>query len=96
MPRNARPVELPLELAPSGAPLRHRVADALIELLRAGHLRPGDTLPATRALAAELAISRTAVLAARWRSSSPDIRKAAGPCSPPAPSSARSPSARRA
>ncbi len=62
--RHARPVELPLELAPSGAPLRHRVADALIELLRTGHLRPGDTLPATRTLAAELAISRTAVLAA--------------------------------
>jgi len=51
-------------LAASGAPLRHRVADALIDLLRTGHLRPGDTLPATRALAAELAISRTAVLAA--------------------------------
>ena len=68
MARHARPVELPLSLAPSlapsGAPLRHRVADALIELLRTGHLRPGDTLPATRALAAELAISRTAVLAA--------------------------------
>ena len=45
-------------------PLRHRVADALIELLRTGHLRPGDTLPATRTLAAKLAISRTAVLAA--------------------------------
>jgi GntR family transcriptional regulator/MocR family aminotransferase len=64
MTRSARPVELPLELAPSGAPLRHRVADALIELLRSGHLHPGDTLPATRTLAAELAISRTAVLAA--------------------------------
>lgn len=64
MTRHARPVELPLVLAASGAPLRHRVADALIELLRTGHLRPGDTLPATRALAAELAISRTAVLAA--------------------------------
>jgi GntR family transcriptional regulator / MocR family aminotransferase len=62
--RHARPVLLPLSLAPSGAPLRHRVADALIELLRNGHLRPGDELPATRALAAELAISRTAVLAA--------------------------------
>ena len=64
MTRYARAVQLPLELAPSGAPLRHRVADALIELLRTGHLRPGDTLPATRVLAAELTISRTAVLAA--------------------------------
>jgi len=64
MTRHARRVELSLELAHSGAPLRHRVADALIELLRTGQLRPGDTLPATRALAAELAISRAAVLAA--------------------------------
>ena len=64
MTRHARAIALPLELAASGAPLRHRVADALIDLLRTGHLRPGDTLPATRVLAAELAISRTAVLAA--------------------------------
>ena len=64
MTRQARPVQLPLVLASSGGPLRHRVADAVIGLLRSGHLRPGDTLPATRALAAELAISRTAVLAA--------------------------------
>ena len=64
MPRHARPLELPLTLGASGAPLRHRVADALIELLRTGHLRPGDTLPATRALADELGISRAVVLAA--------------------------------
>jgi len=57
-------VELHLELPPSGAPLRHRVADALIEVLRTGTLRPGDALPATRSLAAELGISRNAVLAA--------------------------------
>jgi GntR family transcriptional regulator / MocR family aminotransferase len=57
-------VDLPLELAPSAGPLRHRVADALIELLRGGQLRPGDTLPASRALAAGLGISRNAVLAA--------------------------------
>jgi len=62
--RHARPVSLPLVLGPSGAPLRHRVADALIDLMRTGYLQPGDTLPATRALAAELGISRTAVLAA--------------------------------
>jgi GntR family transcriptional regulator / MocR family aminotransferase len=62
--RHARPVSLPLVLGPSGAPLRHRVADALIDLMRSGYLQPGDTLPATRALAAELGISRTAVLAA--------------------------------
>lgn len=62
--RHARIVELSVKLPSSGAPLRHRVADALIDLLRTGHLRPGDALPSTRALAAELAISRTAVLAA--------------------------------
>jgi GntR family transcriptional regulator/MocR family aminotransferase len=64
MPRPARIVSLPLSLAPSGAPLRHRVADAVIELLRTGQLHPGDTLPATRALAVQLGISRNAVLAA--------------------------------
>jgi GntR family transcriptional regulator / MocR family aminotransferase len=64
MTRHARAVELPVKLAHSGAPLHQRVADALIELLRTGHLRPGDSLPSTRALAADLAISRTAVLAA--------------------------------
>ncbi len=64
MTRHARPVELPLQLAPSGAPLHHRVADALIELLRTGYLRPGDTLPATRTLATELSVSRNAVVAA--------------------------------
>jgi GntR family transcriptional regulator / MocR family aminotransferase len=64
VPRTARIVSLPVTLAPSAAPLRHRVADAVIDLLRAGRLRPGDTLPATRALAAQLGISRNAVLAA--------------------------------
>jgi GntR family transcriptional regulator/MocR family aminotransferase len=62
--RHARIVELPVKLAFCGGPLHHRVADALVDLMRTGHLRPGDTLPSTRALAAELAISRTAVLAA--------------------------------
>ena len=64
MPRYARIVDLPVKLSPSGAPLHHRVADALIDLVRTGHLLPGDSLPSTRTLAAELAISRTAVLAA--------------------------------
>jgi GntR family transcriptional regulator / MocR family aminotransferase len=57
-------VSLPLSLAPSAAPLRHRVADGVIELLRTGQLHPGDALPATRALATQLGISRNAVLAA--------------------------------
>ncbi|HXL95756.1 MAG TPA: PLP-dependent aminotransferase family protein [Streptosporangiaceae bacterium] len=64
MPRHARPVGLPLTLEHSDAPLRHRIADSVIALLSSGHLRPGDTLPASRALAAELSVSRNAVLAA--------------------------------
>jgi GntR family transcriptional regulator/MocR family aminotransferase len=62
--RHARLVDLPLRLGPEGPPIRHRIADAVIELLRSGALKPGDALPASRALAAELKISRTAVLAA--------------------------------
>jgi GntR family transcriptional regulator / MocR family aminotransferase len=64
MPRHAWIADLPLELRSSAAPLRHRVADALIELLRTGRLSPGDMLPPTRALAADLGISRAAVLSA--------------------------------
>ena len=52
MPRAARPVEVALDVAEDPAPLRHRIADALVAELRAGRLRPGDTLPSTRALAA--------------------------------------------
>jgi GntR family transcriptional regulator/MocR family aminotransferase len=64
MPRHARRVDLPLVLPPSDAPLRHRIADAIVTLLRSEKLHPGDTLPTTRALAAELSVSRNAVLAA--------------------------------
>jgi GntR family transcriptional regulator / MocR family aminotransferase len=64
MPRHARRVELPLALPASDAPLRHRIADAIVALLVSGQLRPGDMLPASRALAAELSVSRNAVLAA--------------------------------
>jgi GntR family transcriptional regulator/MocR family aminotransferase len=68
MARHARPVDLPLNLppaeGPSGTSLRHRIADAIVGLLRSGQLQPGDQLPASRALAAELRVSRTAVLGA--------------------------------
>jgi GntR family transcriptional regulator/MocR family aminotransferase len=64
MTRHARLVDLPLRLGPEGPPIRHRIADAVLELLRSGALRPGDTLPPSRALAADLGVSRTAVLAA--------------------------------
>lgn len=64
MPRPARPVELALDLVEGPAPLRHRLADAVVAELRAGRLRPGDALPSTRSLAASLGLSRGPVVAA--------------------------------
>lgn len=64
MPRPPRTVDLPLEVADGPAPLRHRVADAVVAELRGGRLRPGDALPSTRALAAALGVSRGPVVAA--------------------------------
>ncbi len=64
MPRTAPTVELHLDLADGPAPLRHRLADAVVGALRSGRLRPGDTLPSTRALAAALGLSRGPVVAA--------------------------------
>jgi GntR family transcriptional regulator/MocR family aminotransferase len=64
MPRTARPVDLALDVADGPAPLRHRIADAVVGELRAGRLRPGDALPSTRALAAALGLSRGPVVAA--------------------------------
>jgi GntR family transcriptional regulator/MocR family aminotransferase len=64
MARSAAPVELHLALDDTGAPLRHRVADAVVEALRSGRLRPGDVLPSTRALATALGVSRGPVVAA--------------------------------
>ncbi|MGL5816255.1 MAG: PLP-dependent aminotransferase family protein [Phycicoccus sp.] len=64
MPRTARPVELVLDVSPGSAPLRHRLADAVVSELRAGRLRPGDTLPSTRSLAVSLGLSRGPVVAA--------------------------------
>ncbi len=51
-------------VADGTAPLRHRIADALVTELREGRLRPGDPLPSTRALAATLGVSRGPVVAA--------------------------------
>ena len=64
MPRTAPPVELALDVADGPAPLRHRIADAVVAELRTGRLRPGDTLPSTRALASALGLSRGPVVAA--------------------------------
>ena len=64
VPRTARSVDVALHLGGGSAPLRHRIADALVTEMRTGRLRPGDTLPSTRALAAELGVSRGPVVAA--------------------------------
>ncbi len=64
MSRAARPVSLVLDVVPGPAPLRHRLADAVVAELRAGRLRPGDALPSTRALAGALGLSRGPVVAA--------------------------------
>lgn len=62
--RSPRATDVPLHLADTGAPLRHRVADAVVDAVRSGRLRPGDTLPSTRALAGALGVSRGPVVAA--------------------------------
>ncbi|CAM3198985.1 PLP-dependent aminotransferase family protein [Prescottella defluvii] len=62
MARTSRDVHLHLELAQTGEPLRRRVAAAIVEAVRTGSLGPGDVLPASRSLAAELGISRTVVV----------------------------------
>jgi GntR family transcriptional regulator/MocR family aminotransferase len=64
MARPAQVSTLALRLSDEDAPLRHRIADALIGELRERRLRPGDPLPSTRALAAQLGVSRGPVVAA--------------------------------
>ena len=64
VPRPPRPLALSLRVADGPAPLRHRVADAVVAELRAGRLRPGDALPSTRVLATALGVSRGPVVAA--------------------------------
>src|SRR4051794_21477027 len=56
--------ELLLDLEPAGRPLRERVEEGLRAAIRNGRLRPGDRLPATRALASELGCSRWVVVEA--------------------------------
>lgn len=64
MARPARPLSLRLTLRRSAGPLRHGIAEALLDEVRAGRLRPGDALPPTRSLATELGVSRAVVVAA--------------------------------
>jgi GntR family transcriptional regulator, transcriptional repressor for pyruvate dehydrogenase complex len=49
-----------VRLAP-GESLPDRIADDILELIRSGALEPGSRLPAERAIADELAVSRTVV-----------------------------------
>ncbi|WP_158890286.1 PLP-dependent aminotransferase family protein [Amycolatopsis anabasis] len=60
-PDTALPVTLDRE---SGVPLAVQLADALRESASTGHLRGGDRLPSTRALADRLGVSRTVTSAA--------------------------------
>src|SRR5436305_6856421 len=55
-------IEIPLTINPEAPAALHRqVYDALRAAILSGRLRPGDRLPATRALAEQLALSRTTV-----------------------------------
>ena len=64
MPRTARPVTVPLDLPAGDGRLPTRIADAVVSEIRAGRLGPGDHLPSSRALAADLGVSRGAVVSA--------------------------------
>ncbi|HKN56934.1 MAG TPA: PLP-dependent aminotransferase family protein [Amycolatopsis sp.] len=61
MSETALPVSLDRD---TGTPLAVQLADALREAAAAGHLRGGDRLPSTRALAERLGVSRTVTSAA--------------------------------
>jgi GntR family transcriptional regulator/MocR family aminotransferase len=57
------PVDLFLDLERhAGAPLRRRLEREIREAVRAGRLTPGTPLPSTRALAAQLGVSRSVVV----------------------------------
>src|SRR3954447_8867078 len=56
--------QLLLDLTADAGPLRERVEGGPRTAIRTGRLRPGDRLPATRALAAELGCSRWVVVEA--------------------------------
>ncbi|MFC4602279.1 PLP-dependent aminotransferase family protein [Rhodococcus kronopolitis] len=64
MARHSRDVQLTLTLPPTGTALRHRISEAIVDAIRLGRLHPGDALPPTRALAAELGVARAGVVEA--------------------------------
>ncbi|WJJ14610.1 PLP-dependent aminotransferase family protein (plasmid) [Prescottella equi] len=64
MPRVARDTQLALHLPSTSAPLRQRIAEAIISEIAAGRVQSDDILPSSRALATELKVSRTPVVEA--------------------------------
>ncbi|WP_072688493.1 MocR-like pyridoxine biosynthesis transcription factor PdxR [Rhodococcus marinonascens] len=62
MPRISPELHLTLRLPDTGAPLRHRIAESIVDEIRMGRLQPGDPLPSTRALAEHLAVARASVV----------------------------------
>lgn len=62
MARHAPEQHLALQLPADGSPLRQRIAAAIVEQVRLGRLGPGDALPSTRSLAADLAVARSSVV----------------------------------
>lgn len=61
-PTNARPIDVPLRVrrdAPS--PIAAQIADQIVTLIRAGHLRGGNRLPPVRMLAGFLRVNRNTV-----------------------------------
>jgi GntR family transcriptional regulator/MocR family aminotransferase len=61
--KNLGPMDLHLDLdSAPGGPLRARVEHALREAVRSGRLAPGTRLPSTRALCAQLGVSRGVVV----------------------------------
>ncbi len=62
MTRTATPSALHLTLADTGEALPRRLAAAVVAALRTGTLGPGDALPSSRVLAADLGVSRAVVV----------------------------------
>ncbi|NKZ12407.1 PLP-dependent aminotransferase family protein [Mycolicibacterium septicum DSM 44393] len=62
MARHAPELHLALQLPADESPLRQRIAAAVIEQIRLGRLGPGDALPSTRSMAAELGVARSSVV----------------------------------
>src|SRR5215218_6651420 len=62
--RTSRPLELLVPVRGGSGTLRAQLEGHLREAVRSGRLRPGSALPSTRALAAQLQVSRGVVVEA--------------------------------